>query len=662
MQCWLKWTVLLVVLGCAGLLRAAEVQVWTSDVVSEETYTGAVKVLKPVTLIGARNGAFSGKIVVESASAIKGVKAVASALTGPGGSIAATNVQIRYGMMAELGLVKSPDMLLDVCPEILPDQGRALVPVWVTVRVPGNTKAGMYAGEVTVQAEGLAAVKVKLQLEVMNWTLPDPQNYRVWADMIQSPDTLALEYKVPLWSEAHWKLIDHSFRLLSPTGSRTLYVPLIEQSNLGNEQSMVRWIQKSDNPCEFDFTVLDRYLDSAEENLGRPKLVVFMIWDVCMLANSAAASLPAWTPDLAKTMRESRKEVLGKGPRVTTYNPVTKETSFAFLPRYEDAASKALWQPLFTALRKRMAQRGLEKTMMLGLVADQWPSKEEVAFWRDVAVDVPWVIQGHAPQSDKLSSGEKGMYGLADIGYVTEVIGVKFNVNPDKGRMYGWRNPALVATYDRAGTRTDTSCQIRELPTLNITGAQRDCGRLAADYWRVIRNKKGDRIGLAFSRYPVNNWRNLDLYEYLLAPGPEHAEATVRLECLREGFQEAEARIFLEDALLDAGKKARLGEALATRCQAALDEHHRAAWLTIWRHAEDLKDTGMQWAGEGTAKAALDLIFTKSGKKFVPWHQSTLRWQPEGLKCASLFAVAWQEREKALFALAGEVAEKLNVK
>jgi hypothetical protein len=51
----------------------------------------------------------------------------------------------------------------------------------------------------------------------------------------------------------------------------------------------------------------------------------------------------------------------------------------------------------------------------------------------------------------------------------------------------------------------------------------------------------------------------------------------VRLEAIREGVQECEARVFIEKALDTA--RAQLGEGLAARAEAALDERIRLARL-----------------------------------------------------------------------------------
>jgi hypothetical protein len=650
---------------------AAGGRVWTCDVVSDEQTASAAGTLHPMTIVAARNGSFSGKVVVESPNPVKGIKATVSAISGEGGAIPAQNVQLRYAVgWDERGwaLPSNPDILLETPPAqvettAISGRGRVYAPVWLTVKVPKDAKPGTYSGEVTVQAQGIGPAKVPVKVEVQNWTVPDPQDYRTWMDFIESPDTLALEYKTPLWSDKHWDLIGKSFRLLSDSGSRVLYVPLICRTNFGNEQSMVRWIPKGDGKYDYDYSVLDKYLDSAQKNLGNPKLTIFLVWDICQSKDALTRGL--WGKDQGGGATiEARQGLLGKGPRVTALDPATKEANFIFLPRYEDPSSKSLWQPVWTEVRKKMAARGLEKTMMLGIMPDLWPNKEEVTFWKDVTGGLSWAIHGHAGAPGDAGPGNKLLYKIADIGYAAYVYNLVFNVNPDKGRMYGWNSKALISNYLRGGELNAASAiEIREFPAFNITGGQRGGGRMGADFWRTIRDKKGQRTAAVYARYPENNWRNLDISDWFLAPGPDGALATVRLECLKEGEQECEARICMESALLDAGQKAKLGEELATRCQTFLDEHHRAMWKTAWADEEDLASLGK--VGDGrNPQEGLWYALVKAGKKLPEFWSGparTLR-SDEASKGEQWFVVGWQEREKKLFSLAGEVTAKLGGK
>jgi hypothetical protein len=210
-----------------------------------------------------------------------------------------------------------------------------------------------------------------------------------------------------------------------------------------------------------------------------------------------------------------------------------------------------------------------------------------------------------------------------------------------------------LSNFDRGGAQLlFTPIDAREFPIFEITGGQRGAGRIGADYWRVLRNAKGERRTPAWARYPDNSWRNLDICDWYLCPGPDGAVATTRLECLKEGIQECEARIIMEDALLDAGKKAKLGDDLAKRCQDAMDEHHWAMWKTVCDDEEILKMFGNLGTGR-TPTETLTQALQKMGKTLQPGTAA---------KGQAWFAQGWQEREKKLFQLAGEVASRLAAK
>ena len=121
---------------------------------------------------------------------------------------------------------------------------------------------------------GEKTITVPLRLEVADYAVPDTQNYKTWIEVMQSPDTLAAEYDVPLWSDKHWELIAQSMRYIGDIGSRVVHVPLIAETNSGNAQSMVRWIKKADGTFDYDFTIMDKYLDVAEKNMGQAEVCV----------------------------------------------------------------------------------------------------------------------------------------------------------------------------------------------------------------------------------------------------------------------------------------------------------------------------------------------------------------------------------------------------
>ena len=97
-------------------------------------------------------------------------------------------------------------------------------------------------------------------------------------------------------------------------------------------------------------------------------------------------------------------------------------------------------------------------------------------------------------------------------------------------------------------------------------------------------------------RYPESYWHSLNIGSWLLAPGPAGPVGTARLEVFREGLQECEARIAIEDALTNPALKGRLGDELAKRAQETLDERQLAIWKGRGATEQDFKKFGLEVA------------------------------------------------------------------
>jgi len=106
----------------------------------------------------------------------------------------------------------------------------------------------------------------------------------------------------------------------------------------------------------------------------------------------------------------------------------------------------------------------------------------------------------------------------------------------------------------------------------------RGLGRLGADFWVVLRDRRGRLRSSLAGRYPESYWGQLNLnygIPYLLGKGKNGPLATVRSEAFRENIQEVEARVYIEKALLENQAGTVLGEDLVARCRKALDERIR---------------------------------------------------------------------------------------
>jgi len=658
--------------GLAGLVSSAVrpdgLQVWNSDVMAgdfEADYGNPAEPLRPVSIAGARGGTFSGKVVVGSSKPIRHLRAAATRLKGPGGTIPASAVRVRYAdawgsesltdgtyhrqpypypayrPATFRRLLESPAGEIPVrtprhyggdksIPKGPKPVFGAVVPVWLTVAVARDARAGEYTGRVMIAAEGLKPVAVPVRLAVADWTLPAPRDWRTWVELMQSPDTLALEYGVAPWSEKHWQLIARSMRYMAEVGSGVVYVPLLAHTNLGNAESMVRWVRKAEDRYEYDFSVMDRYLDTAEKHMGKPRIVVLNVWDVCLVPKRDGKK-----SRMVKYM-EGKNQDYGLGPLVTVVDSATGRTENVRLPSYFDPRSKAQWAPLMAQLADRLKQRGLQDAMMLGMFTDAQATREEVALFAELAPGVPWVTQGHGGYKP-----DYRVHGLGRIGYQACVWYTRFadgvhthGKTWTEESLHGWNQEQLTVAFERnTGLDAFPLTRWRQMGETNVTGGQRGMGRLGADFWRVIKDARGRRRGRVYERFPESLWMNLNIPNALLAPGPDGPVATTRFEALREGVQECEARIAIERALTDDRMRARLGPDLAGRCEALLEERMNVMWKSL---------SGLQLTGPGWANA-------------TGW-----RWI-QGVAGHNWFLASdWQARSLKLYALAGEVAKKRN--
>ena len=641
----------------SNVTRPEGIQVWNADTLAGDVdvdYGDRTEPLNPIAISSPRNGAAYGKVIIGSDQPIKNLKVMASDLKSEASVIPSPQVSFLYGapggserLPAGDGIQPYPDgvgflnaLIVEPLNEFpvsmrCRDRSRvngAVAPLWVRVKVPKNCQPGSYKGTVTVTTADGLPVKVPVDLKVLPWTMPDPQDFKTWVEFVQSPDTLAMEYNVPLWSDKHFDLIARSFKLVSNTGAGSVYIPAIAHTNLGNEESMIRWIKKADGKYDWDFSVMDRYLDTAQKNLGRPKLVVLQVWEVYMNTKDS-------TGRRFGEILEKNQQNTGGAPLVTFIDAAGK-TENGTIPKLNDPASKPIWQEFFAKVRDRLKARGLEKTIQLGMFTDSTPNKEDTKFFLAIAPDLPWVQQGHNAFSD--------LNGIAQVGYTATWWSQRFAddlVNQRSGAvgkagprgqptamtsLFGWNRPRLDAYYPRMANETFPVSYWRFLCETAITGDfYRGIGRVGADYWPVVKDKNGRRVGWVNERFIEVAGYLHSLHSYVLEPQAGGQVAMSRLVALEEGIQECEARIYIENALVNKGLAGRSPE-LAKRCQEALDER----LLYMWKGLDN-----MQFGG---------------------WGVTAWRFQAGVSGHAWLLNTAYQERTEKLYALAGEVEKTIG--
>ena len=570
-----------------NVTRPDGLQVWNHHAwqwVDAYHYANPGERVRPIRLVGARNGAYAGQVVVGAKTGLKNLKATASSLTGAGGRvIPASALELRYTRHREARRHMGYFDALEPTPRPFEN----VQPVWLTVNVPKDARPGKYAGKLTVNVDGHEAVSVPVTLEVVDWTLADATAFTTHVGIVQSPESVAMQYKVPMWSDAHMKLLDETFRLLARVGTKTLYIPVKCRSHFGNPHTMVRWVRKPDGTYTHDFSIVEKYVALAVRHLGKIPMVCLAIYD--------------GGPSHTKADRA--------GTFVTVLDPATEKLSEMRAPTWGSEGSVSFWKPVFDGVRRVLAKHDIAESMMVGLA--QGVKYECVYDLKRAAPDAEWVAHSHLYAE---SFGNRRKKQHQPVGYLAQVGGlIAVFWDPEDGRhFYGWQNDRMQVVYPRDGHVSYNGPHLRvnsplTVPRLGaegslLTGRQQrwqrkwkvrmdslavrgkkdfpgvaGFGRLGADFWPLLSSKR--RTYPIAGRYPGADWGTLDIKHvapYLLMPGKNGPVSSVRFELLREGLQEAEARMVVQNALLDEKQRAKLGKPLADRLDKLTNDRTRA--------------------------------------------------------------------------------------
>ena len=497
----------------------------------------------------------------------------------------------------------------------------AVVAVWITVNVPADAKPDDYRGEFTVTADG-TTFKVPVKLRVYNYKLPNPYDFVTFDEIIQSPETLAAVYKVPLWSEKHWKYIEKSLSFLGAIGTKTCYIPLICKTNMGNAETMVRWVKGKNDKYTYDFTILEKYLDLVEKYQGKPSVVCISVWDLFL---TLRADGPYEVAYVSKEVIQDYANIKGKGPEVTLLT--NGKTSDLILPRYDMPEAKPLWKPLIDQLKDILKKRKLDQSLMLGLESDARVDAPHLAFWKDLLPDAKWVHHAHNRQ------------GQSPLGYTCTVWDRKTLLDTLAYKFYaadkksddssvsekGWKFGKMYAFFPRDMRNYCPLANFRMLSEICNFGEHHGFGRIGADFWSlkdgstvgyVGGGQSGEGILASDGRFMRAVWRNLNMRTSVLAMGPEGAVATVRYEMIREGIQEAEARAAVEKAL----EENKMKTTLAKKAQKILSGRNETIFWSFYIYRDDI--LGKRGSGFATYAWATDQI-----TKYNKYYYAISDWQ-----------------------------------
>lgn len=171
-----------------------------------------------------------------------------------------------------------PDIISESVTQASAGQTR---PIWVSIDVPLNLKAGIYVDTLTVDGES-----IPLTLKVNHRAIPAPADRKFYLNLWQQPYAISRYYGVEPWSDAHFELLKPYAKMLADASQRTIsailfFEPWGEQSN-DLFLPMVETYKNVDGTWEYDYAVFDRWVEFMTEQGVGPDIECFSMipWEM----------------------------------------------------------------------------------------------------------------------------------------------------------------------------------------------------------------------------------------------------------------------------------------------------------------------------------------------------------------------------------------------
>jgi len=226
------------------------------------------QVQKSISLEAWRGERVSAQAVISTPSDISSVRMTASDLRCGKSVIPSSSIStwfVRYtiaGRPGESDSVLVPDGL-DPAGE-LSVPARTTRPLWIEVKVPAETKPGVYKGTLSVTCDR-EVTALPYQLKVYDHVLPEPDQWRFHLDLWQNPYAVARYFGVPLWSEEHFDLMRPTMKRYADAGAKVITASIIQHpwnsQTFDPFEDMIAKFRHIDGTWSYDYTVFDQWIE-----------------------------------------------------------------------------------------------------------------------------------------------------------------------------------------------------------------------------------------------------------------------------------------------------------------------------------------------------------------------------------------------------------------
>lgn len=144
----------------------------------------------------------------------------------------------------------------------IPVEANTVQPLWLSIHVPQTAEPGNYSGSITVKAD--KSYTLSYTVQVINRTLPSPDQWTYDLDLWQHPAAIARVHGVALWSDEHFELMRPYYTMLAGAGQKNITASIMDEpwghQTYDDFPSLIRWVKKRDGSWFYDYSLFDKYI------------------------------------------------------------------------------------------------------------------------------------------------------------------------------------------------------------------------------------------------------------------------------------------------------------------------------------------------------------------------------------------------------------------
>lgn len=158
---------------------------------------------------------------------------------------------------------------IDHLATVLPMKSKTSQGYWIRTWIPEDALAGNYSSDVLVRNGQEVVGRLKLNVKVLNRTLPKPAEWAFHLDLWQNPFAIARYHQVPVWSEEHFNIMKTELQPFVDAGGKVITVSIMHHPWDGQTydpfETMITWVKRIDGTWLFDYTVFDKWIEFMME-------------------------------------------------------------------------------------------------------------------------------------------------------------------------------------------------------------------------------------------------------------------------------------------------------------------------------------------------------------------------------------------------------------